>query len=328
MKTSSYIGQLLIGIDVSKDKLDIASSAAEGSIVIGNTKREIVNWIRSLSQPRETLVVMEATGGYESLLVELLHEHSIALAVVNPRQVRDFARGIGIDAKTDRIDAAVLVRFAEVVKPAPQAAQSEEQTKLGALVERRRQLVDLINQEENRVQQTRDRDIRRSIQTVLKGLKSELKTIEDQIAKAVKNDTANARKVEILGSVKGLGPVAVSTFIAELPELGELNRQQIAKLVGVAPVNNDSGKTPGKRPVKGGRCGVRRILYMATLVATRFNPAIKRFYTHLVAQGKPKKLALTAAMRKLLTIVNTLVRTDQLWQDRMAKNLTPTKTAS
>jgi transposase len=328
MKTSSYIGQLLIGIDVSKDKLDIASSAAEGTIVIGNTKREIVNWIRSLSQPRETLVVMEATGGYESLLVELLHEHSIALAVVNPRQVRDFARGIGIDAKTDRIDAAVLVRFAEIVTPAPQAAQSEEQTRLGALVERRRQLVDLINQEENRVQQTRDRDIRRSIQTVLKGLKSELKTIEDQIAKAVKNDTANARKVEILGSVKGLGPVAVSTFIAELPELGELNRQQIAKLVGVAPVNNDSGKTSGKRPVKGGRCGVRRILYMATLVATRFNPAIKRFYTHLVAQGKPKKLALTAAMRKLLTIVNTLVRTDQLWQDRMAKNLTPTKTAS
>jgi transposase len=316
MKTSSYTGQLLIGIDVSKGKLDIASSAAEGVIVIGNTKREIVNWISSLSQPRETLVVMEATGGYESLLVELLHEHSIALAVVNPRQVRDFARGVGIDAKTDRIDAVVLVRFAEIVKPAPQAAQSEEQTKLGALVERRRQLVDLINQEENRMQQTRDRDIHRSIQTVLKGLKSQLKSIEDQIANAVKNDTANASKVQILNSVKGLGPVAVSTIIAELPELGELNRQQVAKLVGVAPMNDDSGQRTGKRSVRGGRSGLRRILYMVTLVATRFNPAIKQFYTRLVAQGKPRKLALTAAMRKLLTILNTLVRTNQLWQDQ------------
>ena len=211
-------------------------------ITIGNTKREIAKWISTLSHPRETLVAMEATGGYESQLVELLHEQGIALAVVNPRQVRDFAKGIGIDAKTDRIDAAVLLRFAEIVRPAPQAAQSAEQAKLGALVERRRQLVDLINQEENRLQQTRDQDVRHSIQAVLKSLKSQLKTIDEQIKQAVANDKTNERKAEILSSVKGVGPVAVSTFIAELPELGELNRQQVAKLVGVAPLNDDSGK--------------------------------------------------------------------------------------
>ena len=316
MKTSSYSYRTLIGIDVSKNKLDLAVSETGSRITIGNTKREIAKWISTLSHPRETLVVMEATGGYESQLVELLHEQGIALAVVNPRQVRDFAKGIGIDAKTDRIDASVLVRFAEVVRPAPQAAQSDEQAKLGALVERRRQLVDLINQEENRLQQTRDQDVRHSIQTVLKGLKSQLKTIDEQIKQAVANDKTNERKVEILSSVKGVGPVAVSTFIAELPELGELNRQQVAKLVGVAPLNDDSGKRTGKRSVRGGRSGLRRVLYMDTLVATRYNSAIKRFYTRLVAQGKPKKLALTAAMRKLLTILNTLVRTDQLWQDR------------
>ncbi len=316
MKTSSYSYRTLIGIDVSKNKLDLAVSETGSRITIGNTKREIAKWISTLSHPRETLVVMEATGGYESQLVELLHEQGIALAVVNPRQVRDFAKGIGIDAKTDRIDASVLVRFAEVVRPAPQAAQSDEQAKLGALVERRRQLVDLINQEENRLQQTRDQDVRHSIQTVLKGLKSQLKTIDEQIKQAVASDKTNERKVEILSSVKGVGPVAVSTFIAELPELGELNRQQVAKLVGVAPLNDDSGKRTGKRSVRGGRGGLRRVLYMVTLVATRYNSAIKRFYTRLVAQGKPKKLALTAAMRKLLTILNTLVRTDQLWQDR------------
>ncbi len=321
MKNASYSGCTIIGIDVSKDKLDVCND--HDSVTVSNSRREIVAWINSLDISNDTLVVMEATGGYESLLVSLLHEHGIALAVVNPRQVRDFAKGIGLDAKTDRIDAALIARFGQVVGPAPQAAQSDAHLKLGALVQRRRQLVDLINQEENRLQQTRDRDIRDSIQTVLKSLKNQLKTIDDRIAKAVAANQANARKVEILNSVKGLGPVAVSTLVAELPELGQLNRQQVAKLVGVAPINNDSGKSSGRRPIKGGRSGVRRVLYMATLVATRFNPAIKRFYAHLVARGKPKKLALTAAMRKLLTILNTLIRTDQLWHDPTA-----TKTAS
>lgn len=313
MNTSSAAFTRVVGVDVSKDKLD-AATAGQPPITIGNTKQEILNWLKSLTDPSQTFVVMEATGGYESLLVKLLHEHGIALAVVNPRQVRDFAKGLGHNAKTDAIDAQVLARFGEVVQPAPQAAQSDEQVKLGALVERRRQLLDLINQEQNRLLQTTDRDIRRSIETVLKGLKRQLQIMDEQIAKAVQADQANARKVEILQSVKGLGPVAVSTVIAELPELGKLNRNQIAKLVGVAPLNDDSGKHVGQRRVIGGRSGVRRVLYMATLVAPRFNATIQSFYQRLLAKGKPKKVALVACMRKFLTILNTLVATDQLWR--------------
>lgn len=313
MNTSLCPLTRVVGIDVSKDTLD-AASAGQPPITITNAQREILAWLDSLSNPQQIFVVMEATGGYENLLVKLLHDRGIALAVVNPRQVRDFAKGLGRDAKTDAIDAQVLARFGEVVRPAPQAAQSDEQRKLGALVERRRQLLDLINQEQNRLLQTMDRDIRRSIETVLKGLKKQLQIMDEQIAQAVHADQANARKVEILRSAKGFGPVAVSTVVAELPELGKLNRNQIAKLVGVAPLNHDSGKHVGQRRTAGGRTGVRRVLYMATLVATRFNATIQAFYQRLLAKGKPKKVALVACMRKFLTILNTLVATDQLWR--------------
>ena len=176
-----------------------------------------------------------------------------------------------------------------------------------------------MNQEQNRLQQTADSEIRKSIQAVLKSLKAQVKTMDERIAKAMDADVANARTVEILNSVKGIGPVTVSTIVAELPELGKLNRQEIAKLVGVAPMNNDSGKSTGKRKTAGGRCTVRSTvrstLYMATLVATRFNPTIKAFYQRLLAKGKLKKVALTAAMRKLITILNTMVHTDQLWRE-------------
>ena len=318
MNISEYPFLTFIGIDISKDKIDIAELKGAVGKTIGNNKKEICRWIKSLKETSHTIVVMEATGGYESLLVKLLHEQQIALAVVNPRQVRDFAKGLGYDAKTDPIDARVIARFGDVVHPAPQAAQSDEHIKLGALVERRRQLLDLVNQEQNRLQQTTDSDIRKSIQTVLKGLKAQVKTMDERIAKAVDADVANARTVEILNSVKGIGPVTVSTIVAELPELGKLNRQEIAKLVGVAPMNNDSGKSTGKRKTAGGRHTVRRTLYMATLVATRFNPTIKAFYQRLLAKGKLKKVALTAAMRKLITILNTMVHTDQLWRESVS----------
>lgn len=314
MNSFVYSFSKFVGIDVSKDSLDVAATD-QAVVTIGNTQKEINPWIKSLTRAADTIVVMEATGGYESRLVKLLHQHGIALAVVNPRQVRDFAKGIGRDCKTDACDARVISPFAEVVRPANQAAQSDEQAKLGALIVRRRQLLDLINQEQNRLQQTTDPDIEKSIETVLKGLQKQLKTIDERIANAVQADPANARKVEIMRSVKGLGPVNVSTLIAELPELGKLNRQQVAKLVGVAPINNDSGKHSGKRKIRGGRSGVRRALSMATLVGTRCNATIKNFYQRLLAKGKPKKVALTAAMRKLLTILNTLIRNDQLWRD-------------
>ena len=183
------------------------------------------------------------------------------------------------------------------------------------LVERRRHVLDLINQQQNCSQQTRDRNIRDSIDAVLKILKKQLESLDKQIADAVNADESNTRKVEILNSVKGIGPVTVSTIVAELPELGMLNRQEVAKLVGVAPINKDSGQSIGKRKTAGGRSGVRRTLDMATLVATRFHPRIKAFYQRLLAKGKLRKVALTAAMRKLITILNTLARTNQLWTD-------------
>lgn len=315
MIKTDYSFAVVVGIDISKHKIDVADSTNQRVKTISNDSDAITQWIETLTDIPHTLVVMEATGGYESLLVELLHRHHVPLAVVNPRQVRDFAKGMGCDAKTDSIDARILVRFGEVVRPEPQAASSDGQLKLGALVERRRQLVDLINQEQNRLLQTRVPDIRKSIDMVLNELKKQLKSIEEQVETAMKNEPLNARKVEILQSVKGLGPVTVSTFVAELPELGQLNRQQVAKLVGVAPINRDSGQSIGKRKAAGGRSTIRRTLYMATLVATRFNSQIKTFYQRLVAKGKPKKVAITAAMRKLLTILNTLMKTNQLWRD-------------
>lgn len=307
---------VFVGVDVSKDKLDVAFADGKETLSIDNSPQQIVaELIGRIKTPQNTLVVMEATGGYEELLVTQLHQHHIAVAVVNPRRVRAFAAGIGKDAKTDLIDAQVIAFYGQVVKPAAQAARSDDEKKLQALVERRRQLLDLINQENNRRQQTADPEIQEYIQQSLETLKKQVKTIDERLARCVQADTANARKVEILVSVQGVGPVAVSTILAKLPELGKLNRGEIAKLVGVAPLNNDSGQSSGQRRTFGGRSYVRRVLYMATLVATRFNSRIKTIYQRLLSEGKPKKLALTAAMRKLLTILNTLIKTDQLWKE-------------
>lgn len=309
-----------VGVDVSKAKLDFAFGDGKTSREIKNNREQIVEeFIGRIESPSTTIVVMEATGGYEALLVTLLHAHGIAVAVVNPRRVRDFASSIGRDAKTDPIDACVIAFYGQVVKPAAQAATSDEQQKLRDLVQRRRQLLDLINQENNRLQQTTDEEIRSYIRETLESLKKQVEVIGERLEKCVREDTENARKIEIMDSVKGIGPVAISTFLAELPELGKLNRGQIAKLVGVAPMNNDSGQKIGQRRTFGGRSYVRRVLYMATLVATRHNARIKAFYQRLLAAGKVKKVALTAAMRKLLTILNTLIKNNQTWNDEAKK---------
>ena len=316
MMTDQSPFSVFVGVDVSKAKLDFAFANGQETFSIDNTPQKIVaELVGRIKNPQATLVVMEATGGYEELLVTLLHQHDIAVAVVNARRVRQFAAGIGQDAKTDPIDANVIAFYAQVVKPAAQVAKSTEEKKLKALVERRRQLLDLISQENNRRQQTSDGEIQEYIKQSLEALKQQVKTIDQRLAKCVQADTANARTVEILKSVKGVGPVAVSTILAQLPELGQLNRGEIAKLVGVAPQNHDSGQASGQRRTFGGRSYVRRVLYMATLVATRFNTTIKAFYQRLLKQGKLKKVALTAAMRKLLTILNTLVKTNQLWTE-------------
>lgn len=326
MIKNEYPFSNVIGVDVSKDKLDFAcgNDVSLGSISrsgsIKNSEEQIVKQIiEPIEHPQATIVVIEATGGYEKRLVTLLHQHHVAVVVVNPRRIRDFADDIGRDAKTDPIDARVITFYGQVVKPQPQATKSEEDKKLRALVERRKQLLDLSNQESNRLLQTTDDEIRGYIQESLEYLQKQVKLIDQRLAKCIQDNTSKARKVEILGSVKGLGPVAISTFLAELPELGELNRSQIAKLVGVAPMNRDSGTKSGQRKVFGRRSYVRRVLYMATLVATRFNPWIRVFYQRLLAKRKPKKVALTAAMRKLLTIVNTLIKNDELWNAEVNK---------
>ncbi len=314
MKNSEMFSKFL-GVDVSKAKLDFAFADNKQTFVIENSDQKIIDeLIGRIEDRKSTIVVMEATGGYENRLVTQLHEHDIAVAVVNPRRVRDFAGGIGRDAKTDPIDAQVIAFYGQVVKPSPQVAKSEAEQKVKALVARRRQLLDLVNREDNRLKQTTDSEIREYIKESLESLQKQVKLIDQRLAKCIEADTVNARKVEILRSVKGIGPVSISTFVAELPELGKLSRGQIAKLVGVAPMNNDSGQRSGKRTTFGGRSYVRRVLYMATLVATRFNPRIKAFYQRLLAKGKEKKVALMAAMRKLLTILNTLIKNDELWR--------------
>jgi len=322
MTRPDYPFSQFVGVDVSKATLDFALADDKKSVSIKNTEEEIVRkLIARITDRQSTIVVLEATGGYEDRLVTLLHQHDVAVAVVNPRRVRDFAKGIGIDAKTDPIDAKVIALYGQVVKPAAQMAKSEEDKKLKALVERRRQLLGLINQERNRLQQTADLEVQDYIRQSLETLQEQVETVGQRLQACVKTNTEHARKIEIIESVKGLGPVTVSTFLAELPELGALNRGQIAKLVGVAPMNRDSGQSSGRRRTIGGRSYVRRVLYMATLAATRFNPRIKAFYQRLLRKGKAKKVALTAAMRKLLTIVNTLVKNDVLWKDPEPKEM-------
>ena len=237
--------------------------------------------------------------------------------MVNPRRVRDFAKGIGFDAKTDSIDAKLIARYGEVVQPKAAQPKTKAEKELAALVVRRRQLLKMIGMEKNRLGQSLPA-VAKFIKASLRALKKQVKTLDEMIAKAVENEKTSTRKVEIMRSAKGMGPVTISTFVAELPELGELNRGQIAKLVGVAPINDDSGQHTGKRKTIAGRSSVRRVLYMATLVATRYNKRIKVFYQRLLANGKPKKLALVAAMRKLLTIINTLIKRNELWVEPTA----------
>lgn len=309
---------MYVGVDVSKATFDVHRPDLKEVQRFTNETEGIAEFTSQLEKKkRQVMVVMEGTGGYEQLLVQHLATRKIGVAVVNPRRIRDFAKGIGLDAKTDPIDAKVISKYGEVVKPKPMATKSDHELKHGALVARRNQLLELLNQENNRLKQSRDEDAKESIRTVLEVLKKQLKDVDSKLSSMLQADTPNKRTIEVLQSVKGVGPVMVSTVLAELPELGKLNRGQIAKLVGVAPINRDSGTKSGKRFIGGGRGQVRRVLYMATSAAMRHNPAIKAFYTHLKSKGKESKVAIIACMRKFITILNLLIKTDQLWENKM-----------
>ena len=316
MISTAKTAKIFVGVDVSKATLDVYRPDTNELLKIENSDDAIRQLCLQLEKKkRRVLVVMEGTGGYEFLLLKHLGIHKLDAVVINPRRVRDFARGIGLDAKTDPIDAKVISKYAEVVAPKPMATKSDHELKHSALVARRNQLLELINQENNRLKQSWDDEAKQSIHEVLEVLKNQLKSLDSRLAQMLAKDTANERKIEILQSVKGVGAVTISTLIAELPELGKLNRGEVAKLVGVAPINRDSGTKSGKRFIGGGRGQVRRVLYMATIVAIRFNPTIKAFYQRLKAQGKESKVAIVACMRKFITILNLLIKNDTIWKN-------------
>jgi transposase len=329
---SSY--ERVVGIDVSSTKLDIADSLGKLSLLIDYSVEALAKMIKKLTDPQKTLVVCESSGGWEDALVDMLHEAKVNVAVVNPRQVRDFAKGHGFLEKTDKIDAKVLRLFGEQVKLNLTQPRSEREKELRALSRRRVQLLEMIGQESNRKILCRDRTASDFIDKSIEMLKKQLKTIDKALEKFVKELDKESPNVGIIASVPGVGLITTATLYCELPELGKISRTKLAKLVGVAPMAKQSGKSDGKRPVRGGRSTVRRVLYMAALVGTQKNPVIRKFYLKLLQKGKPKKLALIACMRKLLLMIHDMVRNQQKWDplkkanDQAASNLATGSTCS
>ena len=310
-------GTVHVGVDVSKHSLDIcilsasagkSPSAGEGEIfAVSNDQEGIDSLVNRLRQSPVELVVIEASGRYERQVAAALAAEGIVLAVVNPRQARDFAKATGRLAKTDRIDAEILARFAVAVEPRPSILPDEEVQDLQAILTRRRQLLEMRTAESNRLGMA-STAVAKRIRAHIKWLNKELECTDAELDEAVEQSTIFKENEALLRSVPGVGPVLARTLLAELPELGTLSHKRLSALVGVAPFNRDSGTFKGKREVWGGRAPVRAALYMGALVATRHNPVIKEFYERLLAAGKPKKVALVACMRKLLSILNAVLR--------------------
>ncbi len=301
-----------VGIDVSKSKFDVVV-LPEGTRVTCTYDREGIDQLLAQLPRHDCVVVLEATGGLERRLAAELIDAGHQTAIANPRQVRDFARGIGVLAKNDRLDARVLAIYAQHVQPRLSVKPSEKRQELTALVVRRRQLLALQTAESNRLQQTKIKLATKSIRHVLDLLRRELKKLDAEIARLIADDEDWRSKSELLQSVPGVGPATSASLVAELPELGKLNRQEIASLVGLAPFSRDSGQFRGQRSIWGGRGSVRCALYMAALNAKRCNPVIHAFAERLKRAGKRPKVVLTACMRKLLVILNTMLRNQTEW---------------
>lgn len=301
-----------VGIDVAKDHLDVAVRPTGAARRFGAD--ELDGLVAFVQEARPALVVMEATGGLEAAVAAALAAAELPVAIVNPRQARDFAKALGKLAKTDAIDAAVLAHFGEAVRPEPRPLPDAQTRELEALVMRRRQLLEMLIAERCRLSACRSSSMRKSLEQHIEWLRKQVKDIDKDITKSVRSSPMWREKDDLLQSVPGVGPVVSSMVLASLPELGTLNRKQIAALVGVAPLNRDSGKMQGKRSVWGGRAPMRAALYMATLVATKRNDTIRAFYQRLLIAGKAKKVALVACMRKLLTMLNAMMRTGSRWR--------------
>jgi len=307
--------QIFIGIDVAKDRLDVHVRPSDEAFAVTRDDAGLAALLEKLAPLEPYLVVVEATGGFEQTVAAALVSAGMPLAVVNPRQIRDFARATGQLAKTDALDAKAIARFAEAVRPEPRPVPDAQARALGELVARRRQIIAMMTAERNRRRQLSSQRLIKSVDRLLAVLQKELGDLEQEVGEGIRGTPAWRERDELLRSVPGIGDAVARTLIADLPELGHLDRKQIAALVGLAPLNRDSGKWRGKRTTWGGRAKVRSALYMAALVASQHNPVLKAFYQRLLSFGKPKKLALTAVMRKLLTILNAMVRDNKRWQN-------------
>jgi transposase len=305
--------QLFVGIDISKKHLDVALSPGEETFTCPNTQGGIQKLIGRLKKLNPQIILLEATGGYEFLLLAALREADLPACFINPKLVRNFARGAGIAAKTDRLDAQVLALYACRMRPQPRTLPTQQQQELKLLLTRRRQLLEMIQMENNRLDPTPLPRIAQSIRQTIQSLEAQLAALNREIDDFFQQNPLWVELNQTLTSFLGVGHLSALILIAYLPELGRLNRKEIAALAGVAPFNRDSGQWRGQRHIEGGRSPLRHGLYMATLVATRFNPVIRACYQRLLAKGKAKKVALIACMRKLLTILNAMVKKQQLW---------------
>jgi len=307
--------QVFVGIDVAKDRLDVHVRPAGEAFAVARDSEGLAALVDRLAGMTPALIVLEATGGFETVVAAALGAAHLPLAVVNPRQIRDFARATGRLAKTDALDAQVIALFAERLRPEPRPLPDEQSRLLAELVARRRQIVEMMTAERNRRRRLTGKRMLKSVDRVLAALQKELSELETDLDETIRGTPIWREKEDLLTSVPGVGDKLARTLIADLPELGQLNRKQIAALVGVAPINRDSGTLRGKRTTWAGRAKIRSTLYMAALVAAHHNPVLKAFYQHLLAAGKAKKLALTAVMRKLLVILNAMLRDQRPWQN-------------
>jgi len=317
-ESTSVLPRSSAGVDVSKEELEVCIFPGGEYRTFSNDEAGVADAVEVMQSLPNVSIVMEATGGYERLALYAFQEAGLAVALVNPRQVRDYARSMGQYAKTDRIDAAVLAKFASTEAFRITEKSSEKQRKLESSLLRRRQLVVARAAEKNRDEHFTDKLLQKSVKQVIKFYDRQIEIIEKQLQKLLQEDVVWKAKWEILASVPGVGDTTAVTLLAELPELGVLNRQQIASLAGVAPFPKDSGKFRGKRCIFGGRRPLRTSMYMAALSARRCNPTIKAFATRLHKSGKPHKVIQVACIRKLLTILNTMVKNDTPWQSKVA----------
>jgi len=306
--------KIYVGIDVSKPILDVYVLPCNKYMQFTNDARGIKKLISKMASFSPAIIQMEATGGYEKAVAQSLSDNGFAIAVTNPRQIRDFAKALGKLAKTDQIDAETIAMFAEKMQPKETILCNANQQKMADLNARRRQLIEMITMEKNRLDKT-SKELKPSIQRIIKILEKELEAINKALQELIVNDVEYSRKNTLLQSIKGVGPAVAASMIADLPELGQAPSKQISALAGLAPYNRDSGAMRGKRTIWGGRASIRCSLFMATLTAIRYNAQIKCFYERLCCAGKKKKVAIVACMHKLLIIMNAMVRHNEEWRE-------------